>query len=62
MTYTLLGNKDFVLKELDSILKDYNKEEISTYDLEDNSIKEVLDDLNTLLDKESVELKISLEG
>lgn len=48
MTYTLLGNKDFVSKELDSILKDYLKEEISTYDLEINSIKEVLEDLNTI--------------
>ena len=48
MTYTLLGNKDFVIKELNSILKDYQKEEISTYDLEENTIKEVLDDLNTI--------------
>ncbi len=48
MTCTLVGNKDFVLKELTSILKDFSKEEINIYDLGEHEIKEALEDLNTI--------------
>ena len=48
MTYTFLGNKDFVTKEINNLLKDYNEEEISYYDLSYFSIKEVIEDLNTI--------------
>ena len=48
MIYTLVGNKDFVTKELNLLIKDYSKEEISSYDLEENSIKDALEDINTI--------------
>lgn len=56
MTYTFLGNKDFVTKEINKLLENYSEEEISSYDLEESSIKDVLEDLNTisLFDKKIV--------
>ena len=48
MTYTLVGNKDFVSKELDIILKSFSKEEISSYYLNENNISDVLEDVNTV--------------
>ena len=58
MVYTFLGNKDFIKKELDSILKDYKNEQISKYDLDntDSSFNDVILDLNTysLFDKKIV--------
>lgn len=58
MVYTFLGNKDFIKKELDSILKDYKNEQISNYDLDNNdsSFNDVILDLNTysLFDKKIV--------
>ena len=58
MVYTFLGNKDFIKKELDSILKDYKNEQISNYDLDntDSSFNDVILDLNTysLFDKKIV--------
>lgn len=48
MTYTFIGNKDYIETEISKILKDKNKENIITYDLEENTLTQVLEDLNTI--------------
>lgn len=48
MTYTFVGNKDYILEELRKISKDYSLENIVYYDLEENSINKVIEDLNTV--------------
>ena len=48
MNYTFLGNKDFVTKEINDLIKDYNDEEIGYYNLEEDSIDRVLEDISTV--------------
>lgn len=47
MTYTLVGNKDYVFEEISKLEKDFNDENIVLYDLEDTMFDKVLEDLNT---------------
>ena len=46
MTYTFVGNKDYIEKEIKKILA--KESNIITYDLEENTFGEVLEDLNTI--------------
>ena len=48
MTYTFIVYKDYIETEISKILKDKNKENIITYDLEENTLTQVLEDLNTI--------------
>lgn len=46
MTYTFLGEKDVVTKEINKIISKYT--DIVYYDLEEDSISKVLEDVNTI--------------
>lgn len=48
MTYLLVGELSLINKEIDKILKENNSNSIISYDLEETSILNVIDDLNTL--------------
>ena len=48
MTYTFVGNKDYIKKEIAKIAKKFNEENIVNYDLEEVSITTVLQDLDTV--------------
>ena len=48
MTYTFIGDKDYLDKEINKISKSFSVENIVRYDLEDSSIDIVLQDLNTV--------------
>ena len=48
MTYTFIGNNDYIEKEISKLLKSSNKENIINYDLEQDSFDKVLEDLNTI--------------
>lgn len=47
MTYTLVGNKDYVLEEISKLEKGFGNENIVSYDLENALFDKVLEDLNT---------------
>ena len=48
MTYTFIGDKDYLDREVSKISKSFSAENIVRYDLEDNSIDLVIQDLNTV--------------
>lgn len=48
MTYTFIGDKDYINKEVNKLGKNFNDENIVHYNLEDSSIKEAIQDLNTV--------------
>ena len=48
MTYTFIGEKDFVSKELEKISSSFLEGNIVHYDLEEVSINRVIEDLNTI--------------
>ena len=48
MTYTFVGDKDYLDRELSKISKTFSIENIVRYNLEDNSIDLVIQDLNTV--------------
>jgi len=48
MTYTLVGNKDYINEELNKLSKDFSEENIVTYNLEEIPFFKVLEDLNTI--------------
>ena len=48
MTYTFVGEKDFLNKEINKISKSFSLENIVHYNLEEDSINSVIQDLNTV--------------
>ena len=48
MTYTFVGEKELIEKEVNKISKDYASESISLYNLEIDSIGAALEDINTI--------------
>ena len=48
MTYTFIGEKDYIEKEINKISKSFNIENIVRYNLEETSINKVIEDLNTV--------------
>ena len=46
MVYTLVGNKDYVLEEIDKIVGDSSN--VISYDLDECSIKDAIIDLDTV--------------
>ena len=48
MTYTFIGEKDYIEKEINKISKSFNTENIVRYNLEETSINKVIEDLNTV--------------
>ena len=48
MTYTFIGEKDYIEKEISKISKNFNQENIVRYNLEDTSINKAIEDLNTI--------------
>ena len=48
MTYTFIGEKDYIESEIDKIIKDFSSENIVHYNLEEQSIKSVIEDLDTV--------------
>ena len=48
MTYTFIGEKDYIQKEIDKLSKSFNSENIVTYDIDNTDIKKVIEDLNTI--------------
>ena len=48
MTYTFVGEKELIEKEVNKISKDYASESISLYNLEIDSIGAALEDINTV--------------
>lgn len=48
MTYTFVGNKDYIDEELNKISKQFLKENVVTYNLEEDMISKVLEDVNTV--------------
>ena len=48
MTYTFIGEKDYIEKETNKISKSFNIENIVRYNLEETSINKVIEDLNTV--------------
>lgn len=47
MTYTLVGNRDYVFEEINRLQRSFCDENIVSYDLEDVSMDRVIEDLNT---------------
>ena len=48
MTYTFVGNKDYIDEEINKISKNFSLENIVTYNLEEDLINKVIEDLNTV--------------
>lgn len=48
MTYTFIGDKDYLNNEINKIAKDFPIENIVHFNLEENSIKTVIEDLDTV--------------
>ena len=48
MTYTFVGNKDYIDEEISKIRKNFSLENIVTYNLEEDLINKVIEDLNTV--------------
>ena len=48
MTYTLVGNKDYIDEKLHKISKDFNEENTVTYNLQEIPFFKVIEDLNTI--------------
>lgn len=48
MTYTFVGNKDYIDEEKSKIRKNFSLENIVTYNLEEDLINKVIEDLNTV--------------
>ena len=48
MTYTFIGEKDYIEKEINKISKSFNIENIVRYNLEETSINKVIEALNTV--------------
>lgn len=48
MTYTFIGEKDYIQKEVSKISKVFNQENIARYNLEEININKVIEDLNTI--------------
>lgn len=48
MTYTFIGEKDYIQKEISKISKTFNQENIARYNLEEININKVIEDLNTI--------------
>lgn len=48
MTYTFVGNKDYIDEELNKISKNFSLENIVTYNLEEDLVNKVIEDLNTV--------------
>src|SRR5574344_1820357 len=48
MTYTFVGNKDYIDEEISKISKNFSLENIVTYNLEEDLINKVIEDLNTV--------------
>ncbi|MGM9879330.1 MAG: DNA polymerase III subunit delta [Bacilli bacterium] len=48
MTYTFVGNKDYIDEELVKIKKDFSLENIVIYNLEEDMPKRIIEDLNTV--------------
>ena len=45
MTYTFVGNKDYIDEEISKIRKNFSLENIVTYNLEEDLINKVIEDL-----------------
>ena len=49
MLYLMYGTKSFnIKKQIDTIKKDFNKLNINTYDLSTTTLKEIIEDANTI--------------
>lgn len=48
MTYTLVGNKDYIDEKIHKISKDFNEENTVTYNLQEIPFFKVIEDLNTV--------------
>ena len=48
MTYTFVGEKDFLDREISKISKDFSSENIVNYNLSEDNINSVIQDLNTV--------------
>ncbi|MGN0992592.1 MAG: hypothetical protein ACI4PE_01435, partial [Bacilli bacterium] len=48
MTYTFVGNKDYIDEEINKISKNFSLENIVTYNLEEDLVNKVIEDLNTV--------------
>ena len=48
MTYTFIGEKDYVQKEVSKISQAFNQENIVRYNLEETNVGKVIEDLNTI--------------
>ncbi len=48
MTYTFVGNKDFIKKETEKISEKFNAENITYYNLTEESVDKVIQDLDTV--------------
>ena len=48
MVYTLVGEKSLIEEEIIKLLKEYESSDVSRYNMEDISVKKVLEDVNTI--------------
>ena len=48
MTYTFIGDKNYIQREINSLCEDFSSENISHYNLEENAFDKVLEDLDTV--------------
>ena len=48
MTYTFIGEKDYIQKEVSKVSKAFNQENIARYNLEEININKVIEDLNKI--------------